>query len=184
MIKTKSKIKMLEFYYAIDKVFFGRALTEVKIKCCPLLKEDYLTLKGALISTMIEMSKLIEHDPKYNKKTLSEADIQITSVNMAKKARQNALKIIATERSIKILKNSVKQLIREDTKIGITKATQKAIGEKAFEIALDNLVIASMLHESNSINKINTMNGQIIEGAYKIVRSALVERAQDILDTM
>jgi len=46
MLSTESKIRVLENFYALDYVFFGKPVQEVEF-CCPLVKEEYLSVKGA-----------------------------------------------------------------------------------------------------------------------------------------
>ena len=60
MLSKESKIRVLENFYAIDYIFFGKPLKKVT-SCCPLIKEDYLSIKGALMSVFIEMAKMVEH---------------------------------------------------------------------------------------------------------------------------
>ena len=62
MLLKESKIRVLENFYGLDYVFFGKPLTRVE-SCCPLIKEDYLSVKGALLSVFVEMLKLVDHQP-------------------------------------------------------------------------------------------------------------------------
>ena len=63
MLSKESKIRVLENFYALDYVFFGKSVAQVE-SCCPLVKEEYLAIKGALLSVFVEMLKLVGHTPE------------------------------------------------------------------------------------------------------------------------
>ena len=62
MLHKESKIRVLENFYALDNVFFGKSVQKMKA-CCEALTEDYMTVKGAFMSLMIEMYGIIDHTP-------------------------------------------------------------------------------------------------------------------------
>ena len=49
MLSKESKIKILENFYGLDYVFFGKPVKEIQT-CCAALVEDYVSVKGALMS--------------------------------------------------------------------------------------------------------------------------------------
>ena len=53
-LKKESKIRVLENFYSLDYVLFGKPVSKVDI-CCPVFVEEYLSIKGALMSLVIEM---------------------------------------------------------------------------------------------------------------------------------
>ena len=63
MLLKESKIRILENFYALDYIFFGKPVKKMNA-CCAALVEDYLAIKGALSSVIIEMLKLIQHSPE------------------------------------------------------------------------------------------------------------------------
>jgi len=63
MLTKESKIRALENFYALDYTFFGKPINKVET-CCPLVKEEYLSIKGAFLSVFIEMIRLVDHSPK------------------------------------------------------------------------------------------------------------------------
>ena len=56
------------------------------------------------------------------------------------------------------------------------------IREKAFSLAVDNLLIARVLSESLNMKALNTFEGRIVEDSYKVLRDNLCETANLILD--
>ncbi len=54
MLQKESKIRVLENFYGLDYVFFGKPVQKMQ-GCCEALAEDYMTIKGAFMSLMIEM---------------------------------------------------------------------------------------------------------------------------------
>jgi len=181
MLNKNSKIRVLEFYNTIDKIFFGKNITKVK-SCCPLIKEDYLNLKGALLSIAIEMMKLVDYNPKIKKIPVTESDIEKSSMELAKITRKNTLKIM--REGIPYLKERAKKLIYENKKIGLNDAVKRVTETSMYQIALDNLIIENIIKDGKKYRKINTVDGKIIEGAYKIVRNEIVERIKDIMDSI
>ena len=89
MLQKESKIRVLENFYSLDYVFFGNPVTEM-VGCCPGLIEEYVGVKGALMSLMIEMYGLIGHKPEEVNLEVSTEDLRHTSKENAKVARENA----------------------------------------------------------------------------------------------
>ena len=89
----ESKIAVLENFYGIDYVLFGQPIAKVE-SCCPLLKEDYLSIKGALLSVYIEMLKLIEHEPRQLKEFVDSDGLKLRAKNSARIAREYAERIV------------------------------------------------------------------------------------------
>ena len=75
----------------------------------------------------------------------------------------------------------LKEELRKDPKINVSAVVEKAIREKAFSLAVDNLLIARSLQESHSIEKLDEWEGQIVEDSYKILRDNLIECAYMIM---
>ena len=181
MLKKESKIRVLENFYAVDYVFFGKPVAKVD-SCCPVVKEEYLSIKGALMSVFIEMLKMINHQPKPLKEFVDSASLVGISKNTARIAREAARKIIATPKSRQNIKESVSQVMAEDKKANVSKVIEQKITEKAFSIAVDALLIGRTLREAKDYKKLNEWEGRILEDSYKILRDSLVETAYQILD--
>jgi len=62
MLTKEGKIRVLENFQSIDYIFFGRPVTKLDT-CCEGLVQEYITVKGALMSLMVEMYNLIELNP-------------------------------------------------------------------------------------------------------------------------
>ena len=184
MLNKGSKARILENYHALDYVFFGKPVSKVDV-CCPVFVTEYVSIKGAVLSTLIEMYKLMEHKPtmpsKLDKKTLME---------FAKKAaivsRDNSKKLVKSDKGMRDVRVSVQEAVaslkKRNKKVNVDKLTESKIKEKAYSLAVDNLLIARALRESKQISKLNEWDGKIIEDAYKVLRESLVESAISILE--
>jgi len=182
MLSKESKIRVLENFYALDYVFFGKSVNKVDT-CCPLVKEEYLSIKGALLSVFIEMLKLVEHKPA----ALSE---QIVSKSLLKNARSNAAwaretsqKLVMTKKAKANIKESLKEALAEDPKADVTMVVEAEIRQKAFSLAVDNLMVTRIIKESKFQN-LNEWEGRIIEDSYKILRDNLAEAARQMVDDL
>ena len=182
MLSKESKIRVLENFYAIDYVFFGKPVSRVET-CCPLVKEEYLSVKGALMSVFIEMAKLVEHKPKVIKESVDSKVLMKSARSSAKIARENSQKIVSTEKARKNIKESLKEALKEDANLSVTGLVEKAIRTKAFSLAVDNLLIARSLKESKNVKALNEWEGRIVEDSYKVLRDSVVEAAYQILYT-
>lgn len=181
MLSKESKIRVLENFYGLDYIFFGKPVSKYD-SCCPVVKEEYTSMKGAFLSVYVEMLKLIDHNPN----TIMENVDSTNLYNMAKKsaivARTISESVVKTERCKENIKTSLKEALVENNKIDVPKFTKNKIQENAYSIAIDNMLIARALTESNSIEKLNEWEGQILEDSYKILRDGLVEWAMTILN--
>jgi len=183
MLTKESKIKVLENFYALDYVFFGRPLNEVET-CCEALAEDYLSVKGAVMSVMIEMYKLVDHFPEPVQEKIDSSTLKSSAKSRAKIAREMAHKLVATPKGRADIKAELREAIEEDNTIDVNTIVEGKIREKAFRLACDNLLIASTISESINYEELNEWSGRIIEDSYKILRDSLVDSALLVLDQM
>jgi len=183
MLTKESKIRVLENFYALDYIFFGKPLKKVD-SCCPLIKEDYLSIKGALLSVFIEMVKMTDYIPKSISERMTSQLLLKRARGYAKNAREAASVVVKTERARADIKNELKAIIKESegTSIDIPTLIENTIREKAFRLAVDNVLIANMLNEAKDVNALNEWSGKIVEDSYKILRDNLCETANLILD--
>lgn len=181
-LKKESKIRVLENFHALDYTLFGKPVSKVDT-CCPVFIEEYLSVKGALMSIVIEMYKLVKHAPE----TITEKIDSKQLINMAKKsaniARENCKRLVTSEKG----RNDVKETLREELDkvkkdIDIEKLVQEKIRVKSFSLAVDNLLIGRVITEAKKFEKLNSWDGRIIEDAYKILRDNLVECAMNIIE--
>lgn len=182
MLSKESKIRVLENFYALDYVFFGKPAGQVE-SCCPLLKEEYLSIKGALLSVFVEMLKLVGHNPNQLEEQVRSKDLMKFARNSAKIARENAQRIVSTDKSRANIKETLKGMIKEDKTLDISATIESQIRTKAFGLAVDNLLLARVVSESSGFDKLNEWEGTIVEDSYKILRDNLIESAYEILYT-
>lgn len=177
------KTKVLENFYSLDYLFFGKKITEVK-NCCPLIKEDYFNVKGAILSVMLEMYKTVKYNPTINEKELIKKDkIFSNAKSNARIVRESAFKIVKTKNGIKSVKNLIKESMSPKSKLTNSKIRQ-AILEKTLRIGVDKMLIETMLKESTYISGMNKNEGKIIESAYKTLRNTLVEQAIQVIKSI
>ncbi len=180
MLSKESKIRVLENFYGIDYTLFGKQINKVE-SCCPLVKEEYLTIKGALMSVYIEMLKLVEHSPEPLKEKVNGRALMKNARESAGIARRNSEKIVKTEQSRKDVMAEVRDYLKEDKTLDIPKLVESKIREKAFSLAVDNLLLARSFQESKKLTELSEWTGQIVEDSYKVLRENLVESAVLIL---
>jgi hypothetical protein len=183
----ESKIRILENFYALDYTFFGKPVTKINV-CCPFLIEEYMSVKGALLSVMTEMYNLIEHKPKAISEKVSPKIVRQMAIESAKSARVSAKKLVSTAKGKESVKVKIKEAA-EDAKrakfpVNLEKITQEKITEKAFSLAVDNILVGRAISESTSYKKLDSWDGRIIEDSYKLLRDQLVECAVSIIDSI
>jgi len=175
MLSKDSKIRVLENFYGVDYILFGKPANKVDT-CCPLVKEEYLAIKGALMSVHVEMLKLIEHAPQTITETVNKNKLMQYARTSAKIARENAQRIVTSKKARANIKESLQEALKENSKVNISQLVEKSIRTKAFGLAIDNLLIARTLQEGKC-EQLNTWEGRIIEDSYKILRDNLIEAA-------
>ena len=181
MLSKESKIKILEGFYGLDYIFFGKDLKEV-VNCCPIVKEEYLSVKGALLSVYIEMLKLMEHTPDTLEEKINSIELRNIARKTAREAREAAAAVVQTPQARKDIKVELKEALQENSKADVTKIIESKIREKAFRLAVDNMLVARALTEAKNLEALNDWTGKIVEDSYKILRDSLCETAMLILD--
>ena len=182
MLSKESKMRVLENFYGLDYVFFGQPLKEVA-NCCPLIKEDYLSIKGALLSVFIEMLKLVEHAPDPIQEKVRTPQLLEMAKDGAISAREAAERVVTTEKARQDIKYELKEMVEENQTVDVPALVEAMIREKAFSLAVDNLLIARILNESLNMKALNTFEGRIVEDSYKVLRDNLCETANLILES-
>lgn len=181
MLQKETKIRVLENFYGLDYVFFGKPVQKMK-NCCESLTEDYMSVKGAFMSLMIEMYALIDHQPKLIAEKLNTKSLKLLAKESAKIARQNAKKLVETPQGRADIKQHLKEALEENSDLNINDEVKDAIRKKAFGLAIDNMLLNRSFMESKSVKKLNEWDGQIVEDAYKVLRDNLVESALFLIE--
>jgi len=180
MLLKESKIKVLENFYGLDYIFFGRPVSEMST-CCPLVKEEYLSIKGALMSVFVEMLKLMEHEPEQDSKRLTSKELMAEAKAAAQLSRNEAERVVSTDKSREDIKVSVRESMASDSGIDVSLLVESKIREKAFSLAVDHLLLGGVVNEALALEDMESWEGEIIEDSYKILRDNLVEAAHDII---
>jgi len=176
-LSKESKIRVLENFYAIDYVLFGKPVAKLREVCCEGLVDEYTSIKGALLSVLIELYKLVDHNPQPIKEAVNSKALAKMARESAKVARKNCENLVVSSKGRQDIKTELRQVIEQAEKVDIESLVKEKIREKASRLALDNLLIAKTISESVEYKKMNEWEGRIIEDAYKILRDSLVEQA-------
>ncbi len=181
MLTKEGKIRVLENFQSVDYIFFGKPVTKIGT-CCEGLVQEYITVKGALMSLMVEMYNLIELNPDLMLEKVDFVDLKQGAKRSAKIARENAQLLIHSQKGRDDVKVELANALSEDSDLNIEEEVKDQIRRKAFSLALDNLLVARTLGESFRPDKLNEWEGQIVEDAYKALREQIVDSAIYILE--
>jgi len=177
MLTKESKMRILENFYAIDYTLFGKSVNKIDT-CCPATINEYVTVKGALLSVMIEMYKLVDHIPSDVSDNITSVDLRYMARESASLARENAQMLVSTSKGKEDIKRELRESLAEGgDNSSVEDLVQEKIRTKTFSLALDNLLIARTISEAVSHKKLNSVEGTILEDAYKVLRDSLVEIA-------
>jgi len=185
-LSKETKIRILEDFYALDYILFGKPFKSIKLKendcsiCNEILEEEYISTKAALLGTLVDMYKLIEHSPSKIEPKIDPKVLNKMACESAKIARKNAGVLIRTQKGRDSIKNQFVNTITENTNIDITAEVEKTIRAKSYSISIDNLLISRAINESTKYKEMDSYMGRIIEDAYKILRDSLVETVLEI----
>lgn len=180
MLSKETKLQVLENFYALDYVFFGKSVAQIE-SCCEAVMEDYVSVKGALMSVMVELYKLVEHSPAVVEGKVNRVALMKNASASAKVAREMCHKLVETEKGKADIKAELREALKADKNAKIHELVEDKIREKAFRLATDNLLIAKTISESKKYSEMNEWSGRIIEDSYKILRDSLVDSAMLIL---
>jgi len=190
-LPKETKIRILESFYAVDYILFGKPFKSIKLNensecnlCDQILIEEYLSAKGALLGTVTEMYKLINHAPAKLDEQINSKTLNKMACESAKIARKNASVLVKTSKGRNSIKDCIVETITENNGINIKEEVENRIREKAYSLALDNLLISRAITESEDYKEMDSWMGRIIEDAYKILRSSLVETVMSIRNNM
>lgn len=184
-LSKESKIQVLENFYGLDYIFFNKPLKELDY-CCPALAEEYVNLKGALMSIFIEMLKVMEHQPDPIDEKLSVATIRENAAASADKSKFAASKLMQTEAARTSIKDSLIESLATETdpsdEINPQEFVEFQIKTKSYSLAVDNLMLAKPLSEAQDVKAMLGFEGKLLEDSYKILRDGLCECALIIID--
>ena len=160
----------LSHWYAIDEVLFGD-----KNPKTALSEQDYnqyIIVKGSLLSTVHELYKKLNFDKKLRFKNLEE--MVKFGINNAKTAKSRATAIL--------LSKTVSEEIRDEIKgtklnegVTVENYATYLVGKKRKEISLDTLMLESVLLKTGNKKRIMDMSGKISLDAYKIFRDSIIK---------
>ena len=135
------------------------------------------------MSVMLEMFNLVTHTPDVIEEHITSNKLYDMAVESARVARDNSKAIVESDQARIDIKSEIKESIELDKNAKVEDLVKLKIQEKAYKLALDNLLVARMISESTDYQQLNTWSGKIVEDAYKILRDSLVESAISINDS-
>jgi len=176
----ESKLRVMENFYSIDYALFGKPVKKIDT-CCPDTIREFITVKGALLSVMVEMYKLLDHKPDMITEKVTATHLKQIAREAATIARNNSKVLIASHEGKQSVKESLQDEINEAGEYSDVEAVvEDTIRSKAYALAIDNLLIARTLNECENVSRMNDWEGLILEDAYKILRDSLVDVASFI----
>ena len=180
MLSLHDKFNLLKDYKAIDYICFGKPVSEVAREK-NIAKESlssYITTKGAIISVVIEMTKLSQPKASSVVESLNEEAI----VKEAKKAAATSIvagiRVLKTKKARDYIKEQV--LLDKSENVDVEKLINKKIAECVLSFAIDSLLIGTLVVEASSLKKINDWEGLVAENTYKVLRKDLVKIVRQI----
>lgn len=184
-LSKESKLQVLENFYGLDYIFFGQPLKEMDY-CCPALAEEYVNLKGAMMSIFIEMLKLMEHQPQELTEKMSIAQIRERASQSADNSKFASSKLMQTEAAKASIKDSLIETLAlesdDDDEIEPSAFIEFQIKTKSYALAVDNLMLAKPLSEAKEVKAMLGFEGKLLEDSYKILRDGLCECALIIIE--
>jgi len=134
------------------------------------------------LSVAVEMLKIVDHKPGKLTERVVSKDLMKNARESARIVRENAKKIVTSQKSRDNIKAELTEIIQSDKEVNITSKVEEKIREKAFCLAVDNLLIARMVSESKNYKNLNDWTGRILEDSYKVLRDSLVESVNNVLN--
>ena len=183
-LSKESKLQVLENFYGLDYIFFNKPLKELDY-CCPALAEEYVNLKGAMMSIFVEMLKLMEHQPAEISEKVSIAQIRENASKSADNSRFASSKLMQTEAAKASIKDSlIETLALEENEDEVEPSAfiEFQIQAKSYALAVDNLMLAKPLSEAKNVKAMLDFEGKLLEDSYKILRDGLCECAMIIIE--
>ena len=174
-LTKESKLQVLENFYGLDYIFYGKPLKELDY-CCPALAEEYVNLKGAMMSIFIEMLKLMDHKPDTISEKVSIKQVRENASQSADNSKFASSKLMQTEAAKASIKDSlIESLAVEDgeDEIDPTAFIEFQIQTKSYALAVDNLMLAKPLSEASDVKAMLKFEGKLLEDSYKILRDGL-----------
>ena len=181
-LTKESKIRVLENFYALDHIFFGDEASNLKENLSGVgqtLYEEYQSSKGALLTIAIEMFNFLGHNPEKFEGNVDSTSVKEMAQESSGLAKRNAKKILESEKGQSFIKEEVKQA-RENNEENLSDVVDQKVSEVSKQIAVDNLIVARTLYESEQPDKLNEWEGEILEDAYKVLRDHVIEVAEKI----
>jgi len=180
MLKKETKIRIIENFLSLDYLFFGKSIHEMNINID--IAKQYIELKGSMGSIISEIYSVIDHSPEEISEVLKESDIENMAMKSAITARQNVKKLLTSADGKSSVTAATFLAIRENEEANIDEIVHYKIQEKAFQLGMDNLIIARSLSESTNPEIMKNFEGKILEDSYKCLRDSLIETALVILE--
>jgi len=172
----KQIVENLKNWYTVDSILLNEHAANVFVKGSDY--KQYISLKAAMLSNLYEFHNHIGYTPK-SPNYKSDKVLQESAVKDAKGCKSLAAKMIQRPE----FKNTMKEyIIKESVKRNITdKAnfSRKVISERFMRMALDNALVGLPLLESKTPQKSKDFEGSILEEAYRMMRTSLIQHVKN-----
>lgn len=180
-MKSSSKIRIMENFISVDFVCFGERLKDFRPNTDTHINE-FMELKGALCSVLSEIYDLVSFDPKMPERKITTKELIESARDNAITARKNSKIILESDYGKKSLGLTMGENVEMFHEHSTEEIVDFTIHQKSLQVALDNLLIARMMNESEKIDSLQSFNGIVLEDAYKSIRDTIVEKAIEIIE--
>ena len=168
-------IENLRNWYAIDSVLLNEHAKNAFVKGSDY--KQYLALKAALLSNLFEFHMHIGFDPQgdmpKNDKFVQESAVKIAKMGKATASAMIQKPEFKTHIKEFILRESLKRNVKNKSEF-----SKKVISERFCRMALDNVLIVLPLLECKNPEKSKDFQGEILEEAYRMMRTSLIHHVK------
>ena len=168
--------EILRDWYFIDSVLLNghakNVITEDKDY------EEYISLKGALLSDLNEFYNYIDYTPQNKKIPNNDKLLQESAVLTAKKSKKLSANMIERKDFKSSLKKQIVKEFNANPKQDVDTLSDRIINERFLKMTMDNILIGIPVIECKNKEKTNDFKGGILEQAYLTVRNDMIQFAK------
>jgi len=174
-IDKKAIVENLRNWYVVDSILLNEHASTAFVKGKDY--KQYLALKAALLSNLYEFHQHIGFKPQ-SEIASNDKLLQESAVSIAKVGKATAAKMIQQPEFKSFIKEFI---VKESTRRNISNRDQfsgKVIAERFMRMSLDNVLIGLPLLESTTPEKAKDFQGEILEEAYRMMRTSLIHHVK------
>lgn len=161
------KTKILECWYSIDEMLFGKPASEVITEQNDF--DEYISMKGTLLSNAFEMWNHFGYEPKFEEDPKNTEQLK----ECAKQQSKHSIKLTENLMRKDTIKESISNRVMKESKQPKEKEIRQKVRECYHQMNIDNVILGIPMFESNV--KEHDMRGAILEEAHTLIRDSLMD---------